>query len=40
MSDQPLDLRRVVATDAALDLIEELRRAHGRLMFHQSGGLL
>ncbi len=38
MSDQPLDLRRVIATDAALDLIAELRRVHGRLMFHQSGG--
>jgi uncharacterized protein (DUF779 family) len=38
MSDQPLDLRRVIATDAALDLIAELRRVHGQLMFHQSGG--
>lgn len=38
MGDQPLDLRRVVATEAALALIEELQRQHGALMFHQSGG--
>ncbi len=30
-------VERVLATDAALDLIERLR-AHGPLMFHQSGG--
>ncbi len=29
---------RVVATEAALRLIERLRRKHGELMFHQSGG--
>jgi hypothetical protein len=29
---------QVVATDAALALIEELRARHGALMFHQSGG--
>lgn len=29
---------RVVATDAALDLIELLKEKHGPLMFHQSGG--
>jgi uncharacterized protein (DUF779 family) len=29
---------RVLATDAALDLIERLRARHGPLMFHQSGG--
>jgi uncharacterized protein (DUF779 family) len=29
---------RVLATDAALDLIEALKRMHGPLMFHQSGG--
>jgi len=29
---------RVLATDAALDLIETLKRQHGPLMFHQSGG--
>src|SRR3990172_2430772 len=29
---------RVLATDAALDLIERLMRTHGPLMFHQSGG--
>jgi len=38
MSDEALDLRRVIATEAALALIEELRRDHGKLMFHQSGG--
>ena len=29
---------QVVATDAALALIDELRQRHGDLMFHQSGG--
>ena len=29
---------RVEATAEALDLIERLRRRHGPLMFHQSGG--
>ena len=29
---------RVVATEAALALIERLRAEHGPLMFHQSGG--
>jgi len=29
---------QVVATDAALALIAELRARHGPLMFHQSGG--
>jgi uncharacterized protein (DUF779 family) len=29
---------RVLATDAALDLIEKLKTMHGPLMFHQSGG--
>ena len=29
---------QVVATDAALALIEELKGRHGDLMFHQSGG--
>jgi uncharacterized protein len=33
-----LDLRRVYATPAALDLIAKLREKHGELMFHQSGG--
>jgi uncharacterized protein (DUF779 family) len=32
----PVD--RVLATDAALELIERLRAKHGKLMFHQSGG--
>lgn len=30
--------QRVVATEPALDLIERLRRAHGPILFHQSGG--
>ncbi len=29
---------RVIATDAALELIELLKKRHGPLMFHQSGG--
>ena len=29
---------RVLATDAALALVERLRGKHGALMFHQSGG--
>ena len=31
-------VRQVVATDAALALIERLAARHGPLMFHQSGG--
>lgn len=30
--------KRVLATGAALELIERLRKMHGPLMFHQSGG--
>ncbi|MGG1658994.1 DUF779 domain-containing protein [Brevibacillus sp. NRS-1366] len=33
--DQP---EKVLATEAALQLIERLRAKHGDLMFHQSGG--
>jgi uncharacterized protein len=29
---------RVIATPAALELIEKLRQKHGELIFHQSGG--
>ena len=29
---------RVIATPAALELIERLKTKHGELMFHQSGG--
>lgn len=29
---------KVTATDAALELIEQLSARHGKLMFHQSGG--
>ena len=32
------DLARVVATPAALALIDRLRAEHGAIMFHQSGG--
>ena len=39
MTDPVTDLPlRVVATAAALDLIETLRREHGPILFHQSGG--
>ncbi|CDH43832.1 DUF779 domain-containing protein [Candidatus Contendibacter odensensis] len=31
-------ISRVLATDAALDLIAKLKTKHGPLMFHQSGG--
>lgn len=33
-----MDTRKVVATDAALALMEALKAKHGPLMFHQSGG--
>ena len=32
------DLRRVVCTPAAVDLIRTVRAKHGPVMFHQSGG--
>lgn len=31
-------IKRVIATDEALQLIEKLEKIHGPLMFHQSGG--
>jgi len=31
-------VHRVLATEAALDLIKKLEATHGPLMFHQSGG--
>ncbi|MDO8179138.1 MAG: DUF779 domain-containing protein [Undibacterium sp.] len=31
-------LEKVIATAAALELIEELKHQHGAMMFHQSGG--
>lgn len=31
-------IARILATPAAIDLIETLRQQHGPLMFHQSGG--
>ncbi|BBL70788.1 DUF779 domain-containing protein [Methylogaea oryzae] len=33
-----MDTRKVVATEAALALVETLKAKHGPLMFHQSGG--
>ncbi|SFE88709.1 DUF779 domain-containing protein [Alteribacillus iranensis] len=33
-----MKVEKVTATDAALELIEKLKRRHGPLMFHQSGG--
>jgi uncharacterized protein len=31
-------VKKVIATEAALALIEQLKAEHGALMFHQSGG--
>ncbi|NBQ52391.1 MAG: DUF779 domain-containing protein [Proteobacteria bacterium] len=31
-------IKRVLATQAALDLIDRMRAKHGPVMFHQSGG--
>ncbi|MDA3130386.1 DUF779 domain-containing protein [Aliibacillus thermotolerans] len=31
-------VEKVVATDSAIELIEKLKKRHGPLMFHQSGG--
>lgn len=31
-------IEKVIATEAALKLIEQLKAEHGSLMFHQSGG--
>jgi uncharacterized protein (DUF779 family) len=31
-------VKKVIATEAALELIEFLKKKHGKLMFHQSGG--
>ena len=33
-----VDLRRVICTPAAVDLIRTVRAKHGPVMFHQSGG--
>ena len=32
------DIERVIATPAAIELIEQLRAEHGDVLFHQSGG--
>lgn len=37
-AETPAPPAKVLATDATLALIEKLRRLHGPLMFHQSGG--
>jgi len=33
-----MPIERVIATDKAVELIEKLKKMHGPLMFHQSGG--
>src|SRR3984893_610967 len=33
-----MDLHRIGVTEAARDLIEQLKKTHGPIMFHQSGG--
>ena len=33
-----MPVERILATDAAIALIERLKKMHGPLMFHQSGG--
>ena len=33
-----MTIQRVVATNAALELITRLQQEHGNLLFHQSGG--
>lgn len=38
MTQGDSEVRKVVATEAALELIERLRSKHGPVMFHQSGG--
>ena len=38
MSPIPTEIARVVATPAAVALIQRLREQHGPLLFHQSGG--
>lgn len=38
MAEEIFDSRRVIATEKALVLIEELKREYGALLFHQSGG--
>ncbi|MBB6453687.1 hypothetical protein HNQ94_002136 [Salirhabdus euzebyi] len=33
-----MEKEKVIATEAAIELIEKLKEQHGPLMFHQSGG--
>ncbi|HEX7790407.1 MAG TPA: DUF779 domain-containing protein, partial [Afipia sp.] len=37
MADEK-EVARVIATPAAVDLIDTLRAEHGAVLFHQSGG--
>ena len=38
MDDRAIEEPRVTATDSAIALIEEIRRDHPTILFHQSGG--
>ncbi len=38
MKNTPQNTQRVIATDSAKKIIDELRQENGELMFHQSGG--
>ncbi len=33
-----MHVKRIIATEKALQLIDQLKKQHGALMFHQSGG--
>lgn len=33
-----MKVKRVIISDAAIKIVEQLRNQHGRLIFHQSGG--
>jgi uncharacterized protein (DUF779 family) len=36
--EERIMVKKVIATEIALELIESLKKKHGELMFHQSGG--
>ena len=38
MAGDAQEIKRVIATPAAVKLIDEIRADHGAIMFHQSGG--
>ncbi|RCW28234.1 hypothetical protein DFR48_101243 [Ciceribacter lividus] len=38
MTESPAGEPRVIATEAALDFLSEIRRDHPDILFHQSGG--